>query len=114
MISLHEPLFKGNERKYIKNCLDEGWVSSVKLSKNFRKGKGIVSPYAWYDYGSTSDLDSSEDDYTASTLGIGLGGKFNKNTTYDLSVGFPSTDESNTDKVGTDHSIYGFSLGWSF
>ena len=29
MISLHEPMFVGNERKYIKNCLDRGWVSSA-------------------------------------------------------------------------------------
>ena len=29
MISLHEPIFVGNERRYIKNCLDQGWVSSV-------------------------------------------------------------------------------------
>ena len=29
MISLHEPLLAGNERKYIKNCLDQGWVSSA-------------------------------------------------------------------------------------
>ncbi|MCL5260307.1 MAG: LegC family aminotransferase [Gammaproteobacteria bacterium] len=28
-ISLHEPSFKGNEWKYIKECLDTGWVSSV-------------------------------------------------------------------------------------
>ena len=29
MINLHEPLLAGNERKYIKNCLDQGWVSSA-------------------------------------------------------------------------------------
>ena len=29
MINLHEPLLAGNERKYIKNCLDRGWVSSA-------------------------------------------------------------------------------------
>ena len=29
MISLHEPWFVGNEKKYVKNCLDEGWVSSA-------------------------------------------------------------------------------------
>ena len=29
MISLHEPFFAGNEQKYIKNCLDQGWVSSA-------------------------------------------------------------------------------------
>ena len=29
MIKLHEPFISGNEWKYIKNCLDEGWVSSA-------------------------------------------------------------------------------------
>ena len=29
MISLHEPLFVGNEQKYVKNCLDKGWISSA-------------------------------------------------------------------------------------
>ncbi|HON57409.1 MAG TPA: LegC family aminotransferase [bacterium] len=29
MIALHEPQFNGNEWKYIKDCLDSGWVSSV-------------------------------------------------------------------------------------
>ena len=28
-ISLHEPLFTGNENTYVKSCIDEGWVSSV-------------------------------------------------------------------------------------
>lgn len=28
-VSLHEPLFLGNEWKYVKECLDTGWVSSV-------------------------------------------------------------------------------------
>jgi aminotransferase in exopolysaccharide biosynthesis len=29
MINLHEPSIIGNEWKYLKNCLDQGWVSSV-------------------------------------------------------------------------------------
>ena len=29
MIKLHEPFIHGNEWKYIKNCLDKGWVSSA-------------------------------------------------------------------------------------
>ena len=29
MIKLHEPYLIGNEWKYVKNCLDEGWVSSA-------------------------------------------------------------------------------------
>lgn len=28
-ISLHEPLFIGNEKKYVDSCIDDGWVSSV-------------------------------------------------------------------------------------
>ena len=27
--SLHEPLFGGNENKYVHECIDTGWVSSV-------------------------------------------------------------------------------------
>ena len=34
MISLHEPLLTGNEWKYVKNCLDQGWVSSAGKSVN--------------------------------------------------------------------------------
>ncbi len=29
IIGLHEPIFKGNEWEYVKECLDTGWVSSV-------------------------------------------------------------------------------------
>ena len=28
-LPLHEPLFRGNENKYVKECIDTGWVSSV-------------------------------------------------------------------------------------
>lgn len=28
-VALHEPFFNGNEWKYVKDCLDTGWVSSV-------------------------------------------------------------------------------------
>ena len=28
-IPLHEPLFAGNENKYVKECIDTAWVSSV-------------------------------------------------------------------------------------
>ena len=29
VIPLHEPYFNGNEWRYVKDCLDTGWVSSV-------------------------------------------------------------------------------------
>lgn len=28
-VALHEPLFSGNEKKYVDACIDEGWVSSA-------------------------------------------------------------------------------------
>ena len=28
-LSLHEPVFAGNEWSYVKECLDTGWVSSA-------------------------------------------------------------------------------------
>jgi len=37
-LGLHEPLFKGKEWKYVKECLDTGWVSSVgKFVDQFEK-----------------------------------------------------------------------------
>ena len=28
-VSLHEPLFSGNESAYVQSCIADGWVSSV-------------------------------------------------------------------------------------
>ena len=28
-VALHEPLFTGNEWRYVKECLDTGWVSTA-------------------------------------------------------------------------------------
>ena len=37
-LPLHEPLFRGNENKYVKECIDTGWVSSVgKFVDRFEK-----------------------------------------------------------------------------
>ncbi len=95
---------------------DAGWASSIKLAKDIylKKGKGAVSPYVWYDYGSTSDFKSTDGEITASTYGLGLNGNIKQNTTYDLSIGVPSTDDSASNKTGIDHAIFGFSLGYSF
>ena len=62
MISLHEPLLAGNEWKYIKNCLDQGWVSSVGkfidiFEKNIAKYTG--SKYAIACINGTSALQIS-------------------------------------------------------
>ena len=62
MISLHEPLLAGNEWKYIKNCLDQGWVSSAGkfidiFEKNIAKYTG--SKYAVACINGTSALQIS-------------------------------------------------------
>ena len=37
-LPLHEPMFRGNENKYVKECIDTGWVSSVgKFVDRFEK-----------------------------------------------------------------------------
>lgn len=39
LYALHEPVFAGNEWKYVKECLDTGWVSSVgKFVDSFESG----------------------------------------------------------------------------
>ena len=37
--SLHEPTFKGNELKYLRNCVKTGYVSSVRKYVNVFENK---------------------------------------------------------------------------
>jgi len=48
MINLHEPFFAGKEFKYIKNCLDSGWVSSAGKYVNIFEKK--ISKYTGAKY----------------------------------------------------------------
>ena len=37
-LSIHEPVFIGNEKKYLKDCINDGWVStSGKYIDSFEK-----------------------------------------------------------------------------
>ncbi len=94
---------------------DAGWSSSVQLSKNmYSKNGKSISPFVWLDYGQTDDLTGDDREKSASTYGIGVGGNFNRDTTYEISVGIPSLDDSNPSKTGPDHSIFKFNLGLEF
>ena len=94
---------------------DAGWSSSIQLSKNmYAKNGKTISPFVWLDYGQTDDLTGDSREKTASTYGIGLGGNFNRDTTYEISVGVPGLDDSNPTKTGLDHSILKFNLGVKF
>ncbi len=94
---------------------DAGWSSSVQLTKNiYSKNNKTVSPFVWFDYGQTDDLTGDTRELTASTYGIGIGGNFSRDTTYEFSVGVPALDDSNTAKTGMDHSIFKFNLGVKF
>ena len=60
---------------------DAGWSSSVQLSKNiYSKNGKSITPFVWYDYGSTDDLTGETRELSASTYGIGIGGNFNRDT----------------------------------
>ena len=94
---------------------DAGWSSSIQLSKNmYSKNGKTISPFVWLDYGQTDDLTGDTREKSASTYGIGLGGNFNRDTTYELSIGIPGLDDSNPTKTGLNHSILKFNLGVKF
>ena len=94
---------------------DAGWSSSVQLSKNiYSKNGKSITPFVWYDYGSTDDLTGETRELSASTYGIGIGGNFNRDTTYEISIAVPGNDDSTPAKTGLDHSILKFNLGLRF
>tara|TARA_A100001388_G_C28772596_1_gene504908 strand:+ start:88 stop:1848 length:1761 start_codon:yes stop_codon:yes gene_type:complete len=94
---------------------DAGWSSSIQLSKNtYSKNGKTISPFVWIDYGETDDLTGDNREKAASTYGIGLGGNFNRDTTYEISLGVPGVDDSNPTKTGPDYSILKFNLGLRF
>jgi len=94
---------------------DAGWSTSVQLMKNaYSKNGRTITPFIWFDYGSTDDLTGETRELSASTYGIGIGGNLNRDTTYELSLGVPGLDDSNPTKTGIEHSILKFNLGLQF
>ena len=94
---------------------DAGWSSSIQLTKNmYSKNGKTISPFVWYDYGSTDDLTGEKRELSASTYGIGVGGNFNRDTSYEFSVGVVGADDSNSTKTGLNHSIFKFNIGLQF
>ena len=59
-------------------------------------------------------MTGDDSEKTASTYGFGVGGNFNRDATYELSMGIPGLDDSNPTKTGPDHSIFKFNLGLRF
>ena len=80
----------------------------------YSKNGRTIAPFVWYDYGSVDDKTGDSKELSASTYGIGLGGNFNSDISYELSFAVPGEDDSNSAKTGFDHSIFKFNLGWKF
>ena len=80
----------------------------------YSKNGKTISPFVWYDFGSTDDLTGEKRELSASTYGIGVGGNFNRDTSYEFSVGVVGSDDSNPTKTGLDHSIFKFNIGLQF
>ena len=94
---------------------DAGWSSSIQLTKTtYSKNNRTVSPFVWFDYGSTDDLTGETREKSASTYGLGVGGNLNRDTTYEFSFAVPGLDDSNPTKTGIDHGIFKFNLGLQF
>jgi len=70
-IPIAEPLFKGNELRYISNCIKTGWISSLgKYVAEFEKG---FSRFCGSRYGISTCNGTAALHLALKTLGIGLG-----------------------------------------
>ncbi|AZR73888.1 hypothetical protein BBF96_11110 [Anoxybacter fermentans] len=72
-IPLCEPYIKGNEWKYIKDCLDTNWVSSVGTYVN--KFEELVSDYIGVNYGVATVNGTAAIHTALMVLGVGPGDK---------------------------------------
>ena len=97
---------------------DQGWALSTELAQpiNFRvTNKPItVTPFVWYDYGSTNYKEGLLSDQTASTYGVGIRGNGLYNITYELGWGVPSTNTQESSHTGPENSVVYFNAGWRF
>ena len=94
---------------------DAGFAASAQLSKNlyFKKGKSITT-FTWIDFGQVDDLTGETRELSATTYGVGFGGRLNPDLTYQFSIGVPGDDDSNPTKVGLGSSIFNFNVGFRF
>jgi len=97
---------------------DQGWAGSVELAQpiSFQVSNKplTVTPFLWYDYGSTEYKEGPLENNTASTYGIGLRGNGLYDTLFELGWGIPSSNSLESDKTGKDNSILYFNAGWRF
>ena len=97
---------------------DQGWSASTELAQPidfevFNK-PATVTPFVWYDYGSTDYKEGPLPSQTASTYGFGLRGNGLYNISYEFGWGIPATNTLEPSHKGVDHSIVYFNAGWRF
>jgi hemolysin activation/secretion protein len=96
---------------------DQGASGSIEVSQRFDfslfNNAASISPYSWYDIGTTEYKEGPLSSQTASTYGIGLRGNA-YNTKFELGWGIPATNTLKTTHVGTSNSILYFNAGWRF
>ena len=95
---------------------DQGWALSTELAQpiNFRVTiKPItVTPFVWYDYGSTNYKEGLLSDQTASTYGVGIRGNGLQLPMNLVGVFFNKYQESS--HTGPENSVVYFNAGWRF
>lgn len=97
---------------------DQGWAASGELAQPIQfsmfKKPVTLTPFIWYDYGSTDYKQGPLPNQTASTYGIGLRGNGLYNTTFELGWGMPATNTLQPSLIGSDNSVVYFNAGWRF
>lgn len=108
---------------------DEGWSVSVELGQRFLINPGgltslrgktyVFEPFAWYDYGATSNRTSVQDGglpgQSAASFGLGARGSIlGGNSNFELGWGIPSTNTLQPNRTGADNSIVYFKMKLGF
>ena len=96
---------------------DEGWTTSVELNYPVRlrsTDTSSITPFVWYDYGSTSYKKGALTSNTAATYGMGLRGTGFYNTTFEVGLAVPGDSSINSSETGFGSSSVYFNAGWNF
>ena len=68
MVSVNSPLFNGNEKKYLNECIDTGWISSE--GPFIKRFEDDMSSYVGRKYATACSSGSAAIDIAVKTLGL--------------------------------------------
>ena len=95
---------------------DQGWATSIELGQQLQlvlsRRTYNLMPFAWYDYGATSNHGGGLASAAAGSYGIGARGTlWGSNSTFELGWGIPSSNTLQPNQIGARNSIVFFRIG---